>query len=108
MSLEMYIGKNLTPRSLRWDVSPNDGIKDLELLDVWYQLFNACEQKLMQMMIRQRQAKKVILESKITELKAKMEPFMATNEYIDKVKNLWLHLSKYDGEIKDKKISKRH
>lgn len=39
-------------------MSPNDGAEDLGLLDEWYQFFNACEQKRMQMIIRRRQAKK--------------------------------------------------
>lgn len=106
VSLEMYIGKNLTPRSLRWDISPNDGVEDLRLLDEWYQFFNACEQKLMQMMVRRREAKKAVLESKIKELKTTMEPFMSSKEYSDKAKELSTHLAKYDGEIKDKKLKK--
>lgn len=45
-SLEMYITKNLTPRRLRRDVSPLDGVEDLNLLDEWYQFFNSCEKSL--------------------------------------------------------------
>lgn len=35
-----------------------------------------------------------------------MEPFMSSQEYIDKAKELSTHLTKYDGEIKDKKLKK--
>lgn len=101
-----YIRKNLTPRRLRWDVSPNDGVEDLQLLDEWYQFFNTCEQKLMQMMISRRKAKKVILESKIAGLRKSMEPFKSNSEYAEKAKTLQIHLTNYDGEIKSKKLKK--
>lgn len=102
-SFEMCIGKDLTPRRLQWDVNPNNVVEDLTLLDDWFQFFNACEQKLMQLMIRRHRAKNSILDIKIAKLKEKMKPFMGAKEYSDRAQILQTHLSKYDGEIKQKK-----
>lgn len=70
-SFDLYIEKNLTPRRLRWDVNPNDGVEDPTLLDEWFQFFNACEQKLMQMMVRRRQPRDASLKPKFLSLKKK-------------------------------------
>lgn len=51
-------------------------------------IFNACEQKLMQLMIRRRIAKNVTLEAKIVDLKEKMEPLKTNSEYMEKSKLL--------------------
>lgn len=107
-SFEMYITKNLTPKRLLWDVNHNDGVEDLTLVDEWFQFFSACEQKLMQMMVRRRQAKKLILESKIAELKERIEPFQGTKEFLDKAQQLHTYLFKYDAEIQQKKLKKYH
>ena len=107
-SFEMYILKNQTPRRLRWDVYPNDGLEDLTLADEWFQFSNACEQKLLQLMIRRRKAKNVITEAHITDLKTSMGPFMGSKEYLERAQTLQSHLTKYDGNIKNKKLKKYH
>lgn len=39
VTLEKYVGNNMTPRRLRWDVNSNDGLGDKELMDKWYSFF---------------------------------------------------------------------
>lgn len=77
-SFEIYNGKNLTPRRQSWNAHPNDGVEDLTCVNE----FNACEQKLMQLMIRRRKAKNVLIEANIADLKDKMGPHMGTKEYL--------------------------
>lgn len=101
-SFEVYISRNLTPRSLRWDVHPNDGLEDLTLIDEWFQFFIACEQKLLQL-IRRLKAKNALIEANICDLKEQMGPMMGTKEYLEKAQSLQSHLSKFDGDIKKKK-----
>lgn len=39
-TLEMYVMEKITPRRLRWDVHPNDGIDNTDLMKDWYSIFN--------------------------------------------------------------------
>lgn len=56
-TLGRYRDANITPRRLRWDVDPNDGLTDEELAKNWYSFFNDCENKLLNIIIKRREEK---------------------------------------------------
>lgn len=39
-TLGKYVKDKITPRRLRWDIAPNDGLVDKDLEDKWFSFFN--------------------------------------------------------------------
>lgn len=72
----------------------------------WYEFFNKSEEKHMEMIVCRRNIKLGLLPTKIFQSKENLSPFVATQEYKDKSINLKKQLTKYDNDIKKKKVKK--
>lgn len=91
----------MTPRRLRWDIHPNDGIDDAGLMEEWYSFFNKCENELIQNIVKRRQHK-LKMEASIAEIKTQLLPFTSHKDYKDKEKKLQEIIKKYDIKIQAK------
>lgn len=69
-----------TPRRLRWDLGPNDGIMDEDLSRAWFNFFNGCENNLLDTIIERRKIKLTRIETNINTLKENMLPHIETVE----------------------------
>lgn len=105
-TLETYIKAKMTPRRLRWELDPNDGITDPELMEEWYSFFNGCENELLHKMIKRRRFKLKGIEASISEIKNQLIPFVNQTEYKNKEKELQESIKKYDTQIQIKKQKK--
>lgn len=105
-TIEMYITEKITPRRLRWDVSPNDAINEKGLMEEWYKFFNDSEIALLRKIVVRRQHKLKNIESEILQIRDQLLPFHETREYKDKENNLQEAAKKYDKEIQLKKQKK--
>lgn len=105
--LEKYAQEKMIPRSLRWNINPDQG--DTELLE-WFQFFNGAGISLLNFLIDKKRKKVCRLNKEITEIKEKLTPFMQDEAY--KLYNQELReILTMEGEEqktkKRKKISKR-
>lgn len=57
LTLEEYVKDGITPRRLRWDIAPNDGLQVEELDHEWYKFFNGSERKLLELIMTRRKKK---------------------------------------------------
>ena len=105
-TLEKYKQAHITPRRLRWDVGPNDGLTEDGLTQAWYNFFNGCENKLLDIIIDRRKIKLNKIETTINGLKESMTPHISTDDFSTRAKKLQDFLSKLDNEIKTKKVKK--
>lgn len=105
-TLETYIGENMTPRRLRWDLNPNDNLNDVTLMEEWYSFFSKCEKELLGKIVRRRQFKLRGIEDTINEIKSLLLPYSNQNEYKTKERELQDIIKKYDAEIQAKKQKK--
>ena len=106
MTLEKYKQAHITPRRLRWDLGPNDGLTEDGLTQAWYNFFNGCENKLLDIIIDRRKIKLNKIETTINSLKESMTTHISTDDYSTRAKKLQDFLSKLDTEIKNKKVKK--
>ena len=105
-TLEKYKQAHITPRRLRWDLGPNDGLTEEGLTQAWYNFFNGCENKLLDIIIDRRKIKLKKIETTINGLKENMTPHSSTDDYSTRAKKLQDFLTKLDNEIKNKKVKK--
>lgn len=61
-------------QSLRSEESPQDGLDDVEFTTEWLDFFNGVGLKLQELVLKKKRKKMLILEKKIAELKAKVDP----------------------------------
>lgn len=87
-TLGKYIKDNITPRRLRWDVAPKNGLVDKDLEDQWFSFFNHTEKRLLEIIVARKERKLKLLEANINAIKSKLGPSIVTGEYKDKMKQL--------------------
>lgn len=61
----MYISEKMAPRRLGWDITPNDGVNEKDLMEEWYRFFNQSENELLQIIVKRRQHKLKLIEAGI-------------------------------------------
>lgn len=105
-TLETYIGENMTPRRLRWDLNPNDNLNDVTLMEEWFSFFSKCEKELLGNIIKRRQLKMRTIEVNINEIRTLLLPFNSQSDYKVKERELQEHIKKYDANIQAKKQKK--
>lgn len=76
--LEKYAQEKMTPRSLRWNISPDQG--DNDLLD-WFQFFNGAGISLLNFLIDRKRKKVFRLNKEILEIKERLTPHMQEESY---------------------------
>lgn len=106
VTLDQYTSDKITPRSLRWDLGPNDGMTDQHLTDEWLTFLNQCEQKPLGIIIHRRKYKFQNIEQKIAELKELMSPFMNSVEFKEKQSKLLEAVQKIENDTKNKRLKK--
>lgn len=90
-TLGKYVKDKITPRRLRWDIAPNDGLVDKDLEDEWFSFFNHSERKLLEMLIARKEKKLWLIEANINAIKSKLDPSIASGEHKDKLKQLQVY-----------------
>lgn len=105
-TIEMYIIEKITPRRLRWTISPNGAVNDKGLMEDWYRFFNESETALLGKIVVRRWHKLKNIETEILQIRDQLIPFLESREYKDKEKNLQEAVTKYDKEIQQKKQKK--
>lgn len=97
--LEQYVTEGMIPRSLRWDVHPQQGEVDL---DSWFTYFNDAGIKFLDFLINRKRIRLSVLDQEIKELKDKLLTHKNSVEYNTLSSNLQAHLIKEDKEQKTK------
>lgn len=101
--LQQYIIEKMVPRSLRWEVQPQQGETDLES---WFNYFNDTGISFLNLLISKKNNKLLGLDREIKELKDKLSAHKNTMEYNTLSSNLQSHLEKEDRDQKHKKQRK--
>lgn len=101
--LEQYISESMVPRSLRWEVHPQQGDPDL---DSWYKYFNEAGIKFLDFLVTRKKTRLPLLDREIKEIKDKLLTFKNSNEYNSLSGGLQTHLEKEDRDQKNKKRKK--
>lgn len=78
VTFEHYLKENIIMHSIRWEVSPQDGLDDAESSSEWLDFFNWLGFKLQQLVLRRKKRKMISLEKKISELQEKLDPIKGT------------------------------
>lgn len=101
--LEQYVAEGMIPRSLRWDVHPQQGESEL---DTWFKYFNDAGIKFLDFLITRKRIRLSTFDREIKELKDKLLAFKNSAEYNTLSSNLQAHLVKEDKEQRTKKQKK--
>lgn len=95
--LQQYITEGMVPRSLRWEVQPQQGDPDL---DSWYRYFNEAGTNFLDFLISRKKNRLLMLDKEIKELKDKLLTLKNSTEYNSLSSNLQSHLEKEDRDQK--------
>lgn len=101
--LEKYLEDQMVPRSLRFEITPQDDESDIS---GWYKYFNDVGLDLLHFLIGRKRRKLNKLDEDITEVKLKLTPYKELEEYKNKSDNLKRVLEKEDIDQKIKKKKK--
>lgn len=101
--LQQYISEQMVPRSLRWEVQPQQGETDP---DSWFKYFNDAGISFLNVLISKKNSRLLSLDREIKELKDKLLMHKNSQEYSSLSSNLLNHLEKEDREQKHKKQKK--
>lgn len=107
-TMEQYVKDNIIVRSLRWEVTPQDGLDDIDSMTEWLDFFNGVGFKLQQLVLRRKQRKMAKLEGLIKELLTKLDPIKDTQQWTDFNNNISKKLEKIDRDTQKKKVKKYH
>ena len=107
-TLEQYVKDKITIRSLRWEITPQDGLDDPSSIREWFDFFNGVAFKLQDLILLRKKRKMNMLENKINELQAQLDPIKDTQPIIDFNIRTNKRLEKVDKETQKKKIKKYH
>lgn len=101
--LEKYLDDQMVPRSLRFEISPQDDDIDIA---VWYKYFNDVGLDLLRFLIGRKRRKLNKLDEDITDVKTKLTPYKELDEYKNRSDSLKRILEKEDIDQKTKKKKK--
>lgn len=107
-SLEQYIKEKVIIRSLRWDVTPQDGLDDQGSMQEWLDFFNGVGFKLQQLVLQRKKRKMANLESRINDLQQQLDPIKDSQQIIEFNARIQKKLEKVDRETQKKKLKKYH
>lgn len=91
------------PRSLRWDVNPQEGDSDLES---WFKYFNEAGTKFPYLVITKKRNRLSAFDREIKDLKDKLIPLKNLAQYSSLLSNLQNHLEKEEKDQRNKKQKK--
>lgn len=101
--LKQYVSENMIPRSLRWNVHPQQGETDL---DSWFKYFNEVGINFLGFLSTRKCNRLLLLDREIKELKDELLVHKNSVEYNALSSNLQAHLVKEDKDQKNKKHKK--
>lgn len=107
--LEKQLKKNIMKekvwfsRSLRWEVSPQDGLTEQVYMDEWLEFFNKAGRELQGLVLKRERLKMNKLNESINLLHTKLEPIKESNQYKDFNTNIKKKLEKVDRDTQRKK-----
>lgn len=107
-TMEQYLKDNIIVRSLRWEVTPQDGLDDFESMTEWLNFFNGAGLKLQELILKWKQLKMTKLVTKINELHAQLDPIKGSPQWIELNNNISKKLDKVDKGTQKKKVKKFH
>lgn len=107
-TMEQYLKENITVRSLRWEVTPQDGLDDKESMSEWLDFFNGVSFKLQQLVLNRKRRKMCKLEKSIADLYGKLDPIKDTQQWTDFNTAINAKLDKIDKDTQKKKVKKFH
>lgn len=105
-TFEQYLKDNITPRRLRWDITPNDGILDQESVDDWFKFFNTKGLELLAFLLERKRSKLKTIEAVIAEVKEELDAHKDKAEFITLTTQLNKDLTKKDKEVQQRKSKK--
>lgn len=105
-TFEHYQKENLIFRSLRWEVSPQDGLNDQQYVDEWREFFNKAGRDLQSLVLSRKQIKLGLINEKIRIIQEKLEPIKDSNQIKEFNSNIKKKLEKIDRETQKKKVKK--
>ena len=101
--LETYVKASMVPRSLRWEVSPQQGDTDVA---GWYKYFNDSGVAFLRFLGQRRIDKLATLDDEIKSVKELLTPFKDSDEYNNQSTSLLKILDKEEREQKAEKKKK--
>lgn len=101
-TMEQYVKDNIIVRSLRWEVTPQDGLDDTESMVEWLEFFYGVGFKLQELVLKRKKMAK--LEHLINDLNTKLEPIKGTQQWTDFNSNINKKLDKVDKDTQKKKL----
>lgn len=101
--LEQYVTESMVPRSLRWDIHPQQGDGDFES---WFKYFNDAGIDFLSFLITRKRDRLSVLDREIRELKDGLLTYKNSVEYNSLSSNLQVHLIKEDKDQRTKKHKK--
>lgn len=105
-TLNQYIEHKIIPRSLRWDLSPDDLGLNEESDNEWAQFFLEKGFELIRFIMKRKQKKLVEVQKNIEGMQKSLEKVKKTEKFTDLSRDVFEHLERTEFEIKKKKISK--
>lgn len=79
-TFEHYEKESLIFRSLRWEVSPQDGLTEQKHMDEWLEFFNKAGKKLQGLVLKRKRLKMHKLNENISALQTRLEPIKESNQ----------------------------
>lgn len=101
--LEQYTKDHMVPRSLCWDVHPQQGDTELE---PWLRYFNEARITFLGFLVDRKRVRLMVIDKDIRDLKVKLTPFNALSEYTSLSTSLLNHLEKEERDQRNKKTEK--
>ena len=105
-TFEHYNKEGLIFRSLRWEVTPQDGLTDAKYMTEWLSFFNKAGKELQNLVLKRKEIKLALLNEKIQVLRNKLEPIKETSLIKDFNVNMKKKLEKIDRETQKRKVKK--
>lgn len=105
-TIEHYLKERIILRSLRWEVTPQDGLDDPASMQDWLDFFNGVGLKLQQLVLERKKKKMTKLETIIKELQQQLEPIKDLQQYIYFNEKITKKLEKIDKDSQKKKLKK--
>lgn len=100
-SFEQNLSAQLIPRSLRWDLPPNDGLVDEDSMSEWSGFFIKKGFELLELLLTRKRRKMRTLDSQIKDITSSLESLKDSEEFLKLSGELKNKLTKWDLETQN-------
>ena len=105
-TFEHYNKEGLIFRSLRWEVTPQDGLTDVKYMDEWLNFFNKVGKELQVLVLKRKQIKLSLINEKIKIIQKQLEPIKESEMIKEFNNSMKKKLEKVDRDTQKRKVKK--